>query len=229
MPALRTGRASGARGRRPARPSGDDREAAILATAERLLAERPLSAISVDDLARGAGISRPTFYFYFRSRDAVLLSILDRVVAEADAASAAAFAAAAAQLPSDARERWGAMIESYHSTFRAHRSVMLAAAELRFTNAEVRELWNRVSTDWVRACADAIEAERRRGAAPPGLPARELSVVLNQLNERVLYGTLSGDGPSVAEDDVVGVLLDVWLSAIYSPPPPRPPREARLS
>ena len=51
------------RSRRPVRPSGDDRELAILSTAERLLAERPRSAISVDDLARGAGISRPTFYF----------------------------------------------------------------------------------------------------------------------------------------------------------------------
>ena len=82
------------RGRRPARPSGDDRELAILATAERLLAERPLAAISVDDLARGAGISRPTFYFYFPSKDAVLLTLLDRVVAEADAATAGAFDAA---------------------------------------------------------------------------------------------------------------------------------------
>ena len=63
------------RGRRAARPSGDDRELAILTTAERLLAERPLSAISVDDLARGAGISRPTFYFYFASKDAVLLTL----------------------------------------------------------------------------------------------------------------------------------------------------------
>ena len=35
-------RRAGIRGRRAARPSGDDREAAILATFERLLAERPL-------------------------------------------------------------------------------------------------------------------------------------------------------------------------------------------
>jgi hypothetical protein len=35
------------------------------------------------------------------------------------------------------------------------------------------------------------------------------------MNERVLYATFSGDGPSVAEADVVTVLLDVWLSAIY--------------
>src|SRR3954454_18377559 len=97
MPAFLSGRTAVGRGRRSARPTGDDREAAILATAEQLLGERPLTEVSVDDLARGAGISRPTFYFYFRSRDAVLLTLLDRVVAEADAASAAAFATVSAR------------------------------------------------------------------------------------------------------------------------------------
>jgi AcrR family transcriptional regulator len=219
MPASGAPRVGAARGRRAARLTGDDREAAILATAERLLGERPLAEISVDDLARGAGISRPAFYFYFRSKDAVLLTLLDRVVAEADAASAAAFTAVSASHPRDPRERWRAMIDSYHATFRAHRSVTLSAVALRFTNTEARELWARVSTDWVRACTEAIEAERRRGAAPPGLPATDLSVALNSLNERVLYGTLSGDGPAVAEDDVVDVLLEIWLSAIYHPAP----------
>jgi TetR/AcrR family transcriptional regulator, ethionamide resistance regulator len=56
------------RGRRSARPSGDDRELAILTTAEQLLKNRPLADISVDDLAKGAGISRPTFCFYFKSK-----------------------------------------------------------------------------------------------------------------------------------------------------------------
>src|SRR5919108_4642572 len=80
--------ASGAtRGRRASRPSGDDREAAILRTAERLLEQQGFSQISIDDLARGAGISRPTFYFYFPSKDAVLLTLLDRVVDEANAAA----------------------------------------------------------------------------------------------------------------------------------------------
>ena len=71
------------RGRRGTRASGDDRERAILETAERLLEERPLAEISVDDLAKGAGISRPTFYFYFPSKDAVVLTIIDRLVADA--------------------------------------------------------------------------------------------------------------------------------------------------
>ncbi len=70
------------RGRRGPRISGDDRERAILLTAERLLGERPLHEVSVDDLARGAGISRPAFYFYFACKESVLLALLDRLVQE---------------------------------------------------------------------------------------------------------------------------------------------------
>src|SRR6202012_200511 len=72
------------RGRRSARPSGDDRELAILTTAERLLEERSFADISVDALAKGAGLSRPTFYFYFKSKEAVLLSLLEPMITRAD-------------------------------------------------------------------------------------------------------------------------------------------------
>ena len=203
------------RGRRTVRPSGDDRELAILTTAERLLAERPLSAISVDDLARGAGISRPTFYFYFASKDAVLLTLLDRVVAEADAATHAAFTGR----PSGPREGWRRAITAYHDTFRAHRSLTLAWSKARSTNAEIRQLWARVFEGWVRRCAEAIDAERERGAAPAGSPARDIAVALTSMNERVLYATFTGDGPAVAEDGAVDVLLEIWLRAIYGTAP----------
>jgi AcrR family transcriptional regulator len=209
----------GFRGRRAVRPSGDDRQAAIVATLERLLDERPLAAISVDDLAKGAGISRPTFYFYFSSKDAVLLTLVDRVIAEADAASAAGFAAPAG----DRRKAWHAGIVAYYRTFRQHRAVTLAAAEAAATNPEVQALWSRAVQGWVETAAATIEAERRRGAAPAGVPARDLAVVLNAMNERALYATFSGRGPAVAEDDVVDVLLEVWLAAIYGAS--APPRE----
>jgi AcrR family transcriptional regulator len=204
-----------ARGRRASRPSGDDRELAILVTAERLLAERPLNAISVDDLARGAGISRPTFYFYFASKDAVLLSLLDRVVAEADSATADAFAAPA----SGPREGWRRVITAYHDTFKAHRALTLAWAEARSTNAEIRRLWAQVFEAWVERCASAIDAERARGAAPAGPPSRDMAVVLTSMNERVLSASFSGDGPAVAEDAVVDVLLETWLRTIYGTAP----------
>lgn len=206
------------RGRRPGRSTGDDRELAILATAERLLEQRAFGDISIDDLARGAGISRPTFYFYFPSKDAVLLTLLDRVTEEADAAAGDVLD----RLAEDPRARWRELIGRFHAIFGGHRAVVLACAEVRGTNAEVRRLWAAVLERWVQAVQAAIEGERRRGAAPDGLPARDLAIALNSMNERVWYATFAGDGPAVAEQDVVDVLLDVWLTAIYrstAPPP----------
>ncbi|MGR6319704.1 TetR/AcrR family transcriptional regulator [Micromonospora soli] len=206
------------RGRRSGRSAGDDRELAILATAERLLERRAFGDISIDDLAKGAGISRPTFYFYFPSKDAVLLTLLDRVTEEANTAAGDVLD----RLAEDPRARWRELISRFHATFGGHRALVLACAQVRGTNAEVRRLWAEVLERWVRAVEAAIEGERRRGAAPDGLPARDLAIALNSMNERVWYATFAGDGPAVAERDVVDVLLDVWLTAIYrttTPPP----------
>jgi TetR/AcrR family transcriptional regulator, ethionamide resistance regulator len=199
------------RSRRTPRPSGDDRQMAILATAERLLEDRTLSEISIDDLARGAGISRPTFYFYFASKDAVLLALLDGVVEQAQNAAGDVLD----HLVEDPQARWREAISAFYEAFRSHRAVTLACAQVRGTNPEVRQLWTTVMERWVSRTATAIEAERQRGVAPSGLPARDLAIALNLMNERVLYATYSGDGPAVGESHVVDVLLNVWLNSIY--------------
>jgi AcrR family transcriptional regulator len=214
-------RARHPRGRRGSRPSGDDREQAILSTAERLLGERAFADISIDDLARGAGISRPSFYFYFPSKDAVLLTLLDGVVAEADAAAFGSLGTPPA-LACDPADRWRDAIEAFYVSFRSHRAVAVAGAQARAANPEVRELWARVMENWVRRTEEAIDAERGRGAAPAGLPARELAVALNLMNERVMYASFADEQPSLPEGRVVDTLLAVRLSSIYQQaPPPR--------
>lgn len=214
-------RARHPRGRRGSRPSGDEREQAILSTAERLLGERAFAEISIDDLARGAGISRPSFYFYFPSKNAVLLTLLDRVVAEADAAAFGSLGAAATGSCEPA-DRWRGAIEAFYLSFRSHRAVAVASAQARAADPEVRELWARVMENWVRRTEDTIRSERARGAAPDGLPARELAVALNLMNERVMYASFADEQPSLPEDRVVDTLLGIWLSGIYRPAaPPR--------
>jgi TetR/AcrR family transcriptional regulator, ethionamide resistance regulator len=204
-------RAVPARGRRSSRPSGDDRQQAILATAERLLAERDFADVSIDDLARGAGISRPTFYFYFPSKNAVLLTLLDRVIEEAEVATAGVLD----RLAEDPRTRWREAIDRFYRSFRSHRAVTVACGQVRLSNPEVRDLWAVVTEGWVRRTEAAILAERARGAAPPGVPARDLAIALNSMNERVLHATFAGLPPAVAESAVVDVLLDIWLNSIY--------------
>lgn len=204
------------RGRRVRRATGDERERAILETAERLLAERGIHEISVDDLARGAGISRPTFYFYFSSKDAVLLALLDRVVEEARASRGDALE----RHGEDPRDRLRQAISGIYETFRAYRAVVLAA-DASSTRPEVREVWASVMKGFVEETTAAIEAERAAGRAPAGIAARELAIALNLMNERVLLATFAGYEPAVGEADVVDTLVAVWINAIYggSPPP----------
>jgi len=202
-----------ARGRRGARVSGDDRERAILETAERLLEEKPLSEISVDDLAKGAGISRPTFYFYFPSKDAVVMTIVERLVDEATGSREEVLTALAESGPQVGLRK---ALENLYAAFRSRPGVVRAGADLRATNhQEARDLWTQVMGGWADDVTAMIEFERERGAAPPGQPAREMAIVLVQMNERVQYATLLDESPSLDGDRVLDVLIDIWLRAIY--------------
>lgn len=199
------------RARRSSRHFGDDREQAILATAERLLQERPLADFSVDDLAKGAGISRPTFYFYFRSKNAVLLSLLDQINSTAQTALRSLGAITAG----DPAAAWRARIESFFEVVGAHRAVAVAGAAATATNPEVRQLWSALMQNWTHHTTVAIKAERRRGVAPETIPAEDLSVALNMLSERVMTATFTGEDHAIPEDRVIDALLHVWLSGIY--------------
>jgi AcrR family transcriptional regulator len=199
------------RGRRSARAAGDERERAILATAERLLAERALAEISVDDLAQGAGLSRSAFYFYFPSKDAVVLTLVDRLVEQAGAARDRALERRA----SDASVPWREVTEGFYEVFGAHRPVIRAVTDLGATNTEARDLWAQVMDGWVAQAAELIDAERARGAAPTSVDARDLATALVQMNERALLAIFIEETPAVAERNVVDTLTHVWLSAIY--------------
>lgn len=206
-----------ARGRRSTRPSGDDRELAILETAERLLADRPLAEVSVDDLAKGAGISRPTFYFYFPSKDAVLMTLFERVIVEADTA----LEAMVADPPADIRTLWRTGINVFVETFGSHRAVSLAADAAR-TNTDLRELWSRFMQKWVGHIAVVIEAERARGAAPVTLPAYDLSAALNLLNEKTMLACFADERPAVPEGHLLDTLVHIWVSSVYGEAVPQP-------
>jgi TetR/AcrR family transcriptional regulator, ethionamide resistance regulator len=203
------------RGRRSARPSGDDRELAILATAEQLLEKRPLSDISVDDLAKGAGISRPTFYFYFPSKEAVLLTLLDRVVRTADAA----LAGLADKLAETGDNRWRIALNVFFETFGSQKTLTRAGMAARDTSPEIRELWSAFMQKWISFTALGIDAERDRGAAPHTLPSQELATALNLMNERTLFASFAAEAPSVPEANVLDTLVHIWMASIYGTAP----------
>lgn len=211
LPVVTTSASQTSRSRRSARPSGDDRELAILTTLERLLEDHPLTEISVDDLAKGAGISRPTFYFYFASKEAVLLTLLDRVINEADSA----LEALGEESGGDGVTKCRNGINVFFETFGSHKAVARAGTAAMSSSAEVRELWSTFMQKWIGFSASVIEAERERGAAPVTLPALELATALNLMNERALFASFVGEQPSVPEARVLDTLVHIWVSSIY--------------
>ncbi|BDZ48910.1 hypothetical protein GCM10025867_11510 [Frondihabitans sucicola] len=204
---------------RPPRVSGDERERTILATAEQLLDEKTFAEITIDDLARGAGLSRPTFYFYFASKQAVLLALLDQVAHEAERRSAHVFD----DLARDPAGSWRRAIEAFADTFATHRGVSVAASAARATEPELAAQWTTLTRGWIAATASAIAAERERGASPSGPSPESLATALNLLNERMIVASLTEPGLPGAREATVETLLHVWLSSIYgSAPSPEP-------
>jgi AcrR family transcriptional regulator len=198
------------RGRRVGRPSGDERQRAIVEAFEGLLQTRAMTDIAIDEIAAGAAISRSAFYFYFPSKQAVLLELLDRMVAEVDDRLALV------GVPGDdAAAWWRSSIGVFVEVFGAHRAVTVTLAEAQATIPEVRREWGRRSARWVELTASTIVAERRKGRAREIVDARATSTALNAMNERVLVASLGGEQPALAPDEVLDVLTDIWCTTIY--------------
>ncbi|WP_319429116.1 TetR/AcrR family transcriptional regulator [Mycobacterium sp. RTGN5] len=199
------------RGRRATRPSGDDREAAILRTLEDMLEQRPFTEISVDDLAKGAGLSRPTFYFYFASKDAVLVRLFARAITAPGARQ---------QQPTDSdtedsQQGWRDGIYAFFDSLRPHRAVVLAGLDAMTANAELRDMWTTFMTGWIDYTAGLITKERERGAAPNTIPARDLAAALNLMNERVVVAAQRGQQPMLPEGPALEALAHIWIASIY--------------
>ena len=172
-------------------------------------------SISVDDLAKGAGISRPTFYFYFASKEAVLLSLMDPLIKRADTG----FDNAMDTMPTEPHEAIRRGIEIFFSSFGSHPATARAGAEAVASSPEFRAIWAGLMQKWIGLTAALINAERQRGAAPETLPALDLATSLNLMNEKMMMATLADDRPSVEHDRVVDTLTHIWLTSIYGRTP----------
>jgi AcrR family transcriptional regulator len=174
---------------------GDRKEAAILDTAWTLLGRQALASITVEDLARGAGISRSAFYFYFDSRDAVIGALSERVAADIRGATAAFFATTA----DGGRDDLRTAVAAYLDRWRTHGAVLRAMAALSEHDDDLRAFWDEVATELLADAAAAIDRARAEGRAAPAPPAAaDLARVLFAMLWRTGY-ELSMEGASKRE------------------------------
>ncbi|MFI5432991.1 TetR/AcrR family transcriptional regulator [Rhodococcus sp. IC4_135] len=155
-------------GRRRGPSKGDRTEAAILDVAWGLLPEKPLSSITISDLAQGAGISRSSFYFYFESKDAVVLALAQRVGEDIRAKIGGFNTSADGEIP-DIR----AGIEGYLMRWRELGPVLRAMAVLVESDESLRKFWDGITNEILTEVASSIERAQKAGTASPPPPAPE--------------------------------------------------------
>lgn len=132
-------------------PGREGKREQILAAARALFLSHGLRGTSMEAIARGAGVAKPTLYAHFADKDAVLLAILEALLTEK-------LAAFEAGMQSDApvSERIGAALAAEFSVvmaaiegsphrdelFAEHRraAVLIAQSDAAVTSRLVREL-----------------------------------------------------------------------------------------
>jgi AcrR family transcriptional regulator len=195
---------------------GDRVERAILDTATELLAQRPLASIRISELARGAGISRSAFYFYFESREAVLRELVERISDELYDASEVFLLRRSGETPDAAVRR---ALAGLLAVWRRHGAVLRAIVHASDEDAQLREFWAAVARRFVRATAELVQREREVGNALPGPPpAAALAGVLVAMNDRAFHeASLRRGGRS--DRALLDALAAVWLRSIYGTEP----------
>ncbi|MFF4052778.1 TetR/AcrR family transcriptional regulator [Streptomyces chartreusis] len=190
--------------RRPDTPrKGDVREQAILDTAEELLGEVGFEAMTVADIAEGAGISRGSLYFYFRSKQDVVAGLVARTVAGLQRKSQDA-----AHDPAEPREAIETVMARTRNLWQEHGVVMRAATDLNRSVPEVGALWSHTAEVFIEAITRILHRAGVPGGDGPHA-AGSLARALCWMIERTFYHA------SQAGDDELerasATCLEIWL------------------
>jgi AcrR family transcriptional regulator len=198
--------------RRRGPSKGDLREQAILETARRLVAALPLSQITIDELASGAGISRSSFYFYFDSKHAVIAALLRDLATQLHAETEDWFAGSG---PDDDSLRRALAISA--ELWRDHWRLLRQALLDPDPEPVLGELRTRIVDRFVGQMAARIERDRIAGLAPPAPPETQaLARALVQLMSTALSAAAETGDPALADGELVETLTTVLQRTIYA-------------
>ncbi|MVO90320.1 TetR family transcriptional regulator [Streptomyces sp. p1417] len=168
------------RSRRTAERKGDVRERAILDTCEALLTRKGYEAMTVGDIAEGAGITRGALYFYFGSKQEVVTALVARTVEHLWERSRTTAQA------DDPREAVEAAMRRTVELWNEHGLVMRTAIDLSLTVPEIGALWRRTADLFVAAITAVLErAGVQTGTGPQ--QASAMARALCWMIERTFY------------------------------------------
>ena len=192
--------------RRRRTPEAAERE--IVEAAEALLREKPFRELTVDDLMRRTGLSRPSFYVYFRDRHDLVLKVVEHIGGELFAMSERWYEGTG-DGPALVREA----IDGVVGVFAAHGPVLRALADAASEDPRVEAAYVALIQRFVDATARHIEEEVAAGRVLPLDPV-PTATALTWMMERYLQLQL-GRAADAPVDSVADTLTTIWSRVLY--------------
>lgn len=183
-------------------------EGEIVAAAESLLRERPFRELTVDAVMRRTGLSRPSFYVYFRDRHHLVLRVVEHLGTELFTMSERWFQGDG-DGPMLAREA----LEGVVAVFVEHGPVLNALADAAADDPGVEQAYGALVQGFIDVTTRHIEAEVEGGRILP-LNASETAKALTLMNERYLNVSL-GREPTTPPQTVIDTLSTIWTRTLY--------------
>ena len=196
--------------RRSRRLRQEETRAQILRAAIELAADAPFKDLTVDEIARAAGVSRPAFYTYFADKAELLLGAVEEV-ARALYEKADTWWHGEGEPAELVRGAVGGITEIYA----ANASLLRVAVEVSTYDDEVREFWLALTAQFIDATAAHIRSDQGRGLIRSDLDPEGTAESLVWMTERCCYIYL-GRGERLPER-VTAALIPVWVGALYAP------------
>jgi AcrR family transcriptional regulator len=194
---------------------------AILDATEQLLAQQRFDELSVADILNAALVSRASFYFYFESKYAVLGELVRRAVEQAQAAAEPWVEEDGESPRNTLRQGTSQGLQLWTK----HAPVLRAIVENWRSDERLAALWMEMMEGFTQAATHRIKRDRAAGRAPrTSVDASTLASTLTWMSERIYYLAAIGHPAFQDEQQVIAVLTEIWLSAIYngSPSPGEP-------
>jgi AcrR family transcriptional regulator len=186
-----------------------DAETEILNAAEKYLREFPFHTMTVDEVMSRTGLSRPSFYEYFRDRSHLIVRLVERLHERDRALSAQWFDD---QNPVESlRNTTRELVNAYVSHGHLLRALSDATHAYDEVEARYRENFAVTIEDTGRRIGDFVA----RGAMSlGGLDPREIAAALLYMNERYLIEKL-GRNPQADPKVVMETLEAIWLRVLH--------------
>lgn len=190
--------------RRDAPSKGDQREQAILDAAEALLERERAEPVTVESIAKGAGLSRGSLYFYFGSKQEVLAALVARTVTRLHMDEKST------DLDSPVRDIVRRAVENAARTWRQHGTVMRAAVEFSAEVPEIAQLWHGTIANNTEAMARVLVAAGLSDEdGPTGAVA--LAHALCWMTERNFYHASTQPG---GLDRMTETMVEIWCRVL---------------